>query len=121
MTLNEYQDAAMSTCMPSCANVSYMLLNLQGEVGEFSSKIAKAIRKGDAIIDCCHLRLLHANPTDRERFAEELMAECGDIFWELAGLCKVMGWSLEQVGASNLAKLASRKQRGVIDGNGDNR
>ena len=37
MELNEYQKRAMSTCMPSCENISYMLLNLVGEVGEFSS------------------------------------------------------------------------------------
>ena len=44
MKLNDYQKRAMSTCMPSCKNISYMLLNLVGEVGEFASKIAKAIR-----------------------------------------------------------------------------
>lgn len=50
MTLNEYQAKAMMTCMPSCHNLSYMLLNLVGEVGEFSSKIAKGIRKENLII-----------------------------------------------------------------------
>lgn len=30
MELNEYQKRAMSTCMPSCENISYMLLNLVG-------------------------------------------------------------------------------------------
>jgi hypothetical protein len=32
-----------------------------------------------------------------------------------------MGWSLEDVAQMNLDKLASRKERNVIDGNGDNR
>nr|CAI9751227.1 hypothetical protein WMHIBSEC_WMHIBSEC_CDS_0051 [Caudoviricetes sp.]CAI9751786.1 hypothetical protein AZFZUZMX_AZFZUZMX_CDS_0051 [Caudoviricetes sp.] len=32
-----------------------------------------------------------------------------------------MGWKLEDVAKLNLEKLASRQQRGVIDGNGDNR
>ena len=50
MELNEYQDRAMSTCMPSCNNISYMLLNLVAEVGEFSGKLAKAIRKGQVAI-----------------------------------------------------------------------
>ena len=49
MQLNEYQQAAMTTCMDSCENISYMLLNLVGEVGEFSSKVAKHIRKGNEI------------------------------------------------------------------------
>ena len=47
MELNVYQKKAMETCMPTCENISYMLLNLVGEVGEFSSKIAKGIRKGE--------------------------------------------------------------------------
>ena len=47
--------------------------------------------------------------------------ECGDIAWQLAGLCHVMGWSLEDVARENLGKLADRKARGVIDSNGDNR
>lgn len=41
----------MSTCMPSCDNISYMLLNLVGEVGEFASKLAKDIRKGNVKIE----------------------------------------------------------------------
>ena len=49
------------------------------------------------------------------------MLEAGDILCELAGLCSVMGWDLEKIAQMNLDKLASRKQRGVIDGNGDNR
>ena len=48
LTLNDYQERAMTTCMPTCENASYMLLNLVGEVGEFASKIAKHIRKGEA-------------------------------------------------------------------------
>ena len=40
----------MSTCMPSCNNISYMLLNLVAEVGEFSGKLAKAIRKENVSI-----------------------------------------------------------------------
>jgi NTP pyrophosphatase (non-canonical NTP hydrolase) len=52
---------------------------------------------------------------------DEYMAEAGDILWQLSGLCKVMGWGLEDVAKANLEKLASRKQRGVIDGEGDNR
>ena len=54
MQLNEYQEKAMQTCMPSCDNVSYMLLNLQAEVGELSGKIAKAIRKA---VSYTHLTL----------------------------------------------------------------
>ena len=47
--------------------------------------------------------------------------EAGDVLWQLAGLCSVMGWDLNEVARMNLDKLASRQQRGVIEGNGDNR
>lgn len=130
MELNEYQDRAMSTCMPSCNNISYMLLNLVAEVGEFSGKLAKAIRKGQVAIG-------GFSPTNQNKltipsgpqeldfdvlaFDKELQKEAGDILWQFAGVCSVMGWRLENVGVGNLEKLADREQRGVIDGDGDNR
>ena len=52
---------------------------------------------------------------------EELKKELGDILWQTAGFAYVMGWTLEEGAKGNLDKLASRKQRGVIDGEGDNR
>ena len=122
MTLNEYQEQAMSTCMKSCNNFAYMMLNLVGEVGEFSSKVAKAIRKEEKTIHnselCTHISALGRFDDD---FRAELKKEAGDILWQLAGLCRVMDWDLEDVAQGNLDKLASRKERGVIDGNGDNR
>lgn len=124
MKLNEYQEKAMATCMPSCDNFSYMMLNLVGEVGELASKVAKDIRKEFVCVgrNTMQNELIPMMPfdawMDRD---EELRKEAGDILWQLAGLCHAMGWSLEDVAEQNLEKLASRKQRGVIDGNGDNR
>lgn len=120
MTLEEYQKRAMATCLRTCNNFSYMMLNLVGEVGELASKVAKAIRKGDATISDGHLR----HPADRhidKDIEEAMQLEAGDILWQLAGLCSVMGWDMEAIARMNLEKLASRQQRGVIDGNGDNR
>lgn len=119
MSLNEYQEAAMTTCMPSCDNFSYMSLNLVGEVGELMSKVAKHIRKGK--IEIKDNRIASYPDTLTPAEVQDIKAEAGDILWQLSGLCKVMGWPLEEVAKENLAKLASRKQRGVIDGNGDNR
>ncbi len=120
LTLNEYQCLAMTTCMESCDNWAYMFLNLVGEVGELASKVAKHIRKEKAIIvdnrlcDGSDEMLSKSDIIDMRR-------ECGDIAWQLAGLCHVMGWTLEEVCRENLAKLADRQQRHVIDGSGDNR
>ena len=121
MELNVYQKKAMETCMPTCENISYMLLNLVGEVGEFSSKIAKGIRKGEMMITENALCLDSKQFTKEslERLNESLMAECGDILWELSGLCTIMGWDLEKVAEYNIKKLAERKKNGTIIGNGD--
>ena len=123
--LNDYQRAAMTTCTESSRNFSYMMLNLVGEVGEFASKVAKAIRKEKCTIEGNRLfvdgsyPLFQGSMTDDE--IEDLKREDGDCLWQLSGLCTVMGWSLEDVANDNLCKLASRKERGVIVGNGDNR
>ena len=127
LTLNEYQKQAMTTCMPSSENWSYMFLNLVGEVGEFASKVAKAIRKEKVAIgwwekgeEADESNLI---PTvsyfEWTELSEELKKEAGDVLWQLSGLCSVMGWSLEEIAQMNLDKLAARKAVGTIDGNGD--
>lgn len=121
MELNDYQERAMVTCMPTCNNASYMLLNMVGEVGEFASKIAKGIRKGEMMITENALCLDSKQFTKEslERLNESLMAEAGDILWQLSGLCTIIGWDLEKVAECNLKKLAERKKNGTIAGNGD--
>lgn len=126
LTLNEYQDRAMSTCMPESDNLFYMLANLIGEVGEFASKAGKHMRKGKLLITTTKRdeegKILHTqvwNVSDEERHL--MLSEIGDILWQTAGLAKVMGVTLEEVAEENLAKLASRKQRNVIAGEGDER
>lgn len=117
MELNEYQSNAMKTCMASSANFGYMFLNLVGEVGEFASKVAKHIRKGNAMIDSN--QFVHGDGRLSEEDMALLKAEAGDCLWQLSGLCKVMGWTLEEVAQQNLDKLAARQKVGTIDGNGD--
>ena len=127
LTLNEYQKRAMSTCMPSCNNVSYMLLNLIGEMGEFASKVAKAVRKEQLKIgwweegeEASENNLIPTGSFfEWDEMKEELKKELGDILWQTAGLAHVMGWTLEDVGLGNLDKLAKRKEAGTIVGDGD--
>ena len=122
MTLEEYQERAMTTCLPTSENFSYMALNLVGEVGELCSKVAKAIRKKQMEIKDNDLLMYsqgdYEAAWDREM---EMRKEAGDILWQLSGLCTVMGWNLEDIARQNLDKLADRKRRGQIDGSGDNR
>jgi NTP pyrophosphatase (non-canonical NTP hydrolase) len=127
LTLNEYQKRAMTTCMPSSENFGYMFLNLVGEVGEFASKVAKAIRKEKLAIgwkeESQEADENNLIPTcsyfDWKEMDEELKKEAGDILWQLAGVCTIMNWNLEEIGLGNLDKLAARKEAGTIDGNGD--
>ena len=127
MDFKEYQEKAMTTCLHVSANFSYMMLNLVAELGELAGKIGKAIRKeqmcigggNDKVNELCYAADL-ANEDVLEK-EQEMMKEAGDVLWQFSGLCTVMGWSLEEVAQMNLDKLASRKQRRVIDGNGDNR
>lgn len=127
MEMNEYQKMAMGTCMETSNNWSYMFLNLVGEVGEFASKVAKAIRKEKISVGWSE-KDSEANennliPTCNffqwKEMEEELKKEAGDILWQLSGVCSVMGWSLEEIAQMNLDKLAARKAAGTIDGNGD--
>lgn len=120
-TLNEYQRKAMSTCMDSCDNFAYMFIGMVGEVGEVASKVAKLIRKEKATIKFNDLVVdsNHCDLPDSEKLA--IIDECGDCLWFIAGLTKTLGFTLEEVAERNLAKLADRKKRGVIDGNGDHR
>lgn len=126
LTLNEYQNKAMSTCMPESDNLFCMLVNLVGEVGEFASKAGKHMCKGKLHITTTQRdeegKILHTqvwNVSDEERHL--MLSEIGDILWQTAGLAKVMGVTLEEVAEENLAKLALRKQRNVIAGDGDER
>lgn len=128
MELNEYQEKAMTTCTPSSRNFSYMILNLMGELGEFSGKVAKAIRKQQASIEGSELipfvpvnEFVSQNKKITDEEFCELQLEAGDILWQLSGLCKVMGWTLEEIAQKNIEKLADRKKRNVIIGEGDNR
>ena len=112
----------MTTCMDSSRNFAYMMNNLVAEVGEFAGKVAKAQRKGKIKFNengdlVCNFDSIE----EMREFWNELKKEAGDILWQHAGLCEVMDWDLETIGAENLQKLASRQRRGKIDGEGDNR
>lgn len=144
MELNEYQRQAMTTCMPSSNNFAYMFNNLLGEVGELVDKVNEHI--GDSGLACLSTLLagygttakkIRKEPenvmsrTELETYSPEIVREMrcdallhkelGDIAWQLNGVMTVLNLQSEYIHQQNLDKLASRQERGKIDGNGDNR
>lgn len=121
MELNDYQKAAMSTCLPESENVLYMLLGLQEEVGELAGKFSKAIRHGTIKFNGNQLEVSGMNEVEHGEWKEMVMKELGDCLWMLSGVASVLDQPLESIARLNLQKLASRKERKLIDGSGDNR
>ena len=52
---------------------------------------------------------------------EGLAKELGDVLWYIAAIARDIGYGLDTIAEMNLEKLADRKARGTIQGNGDNR
>lgn len=119
MTLNQYQEKAMTTCTESSRNYCYMAGNLSAEVGELQGKVHKAQRKEQLEFNHKGDIVWLGDLEDEMTFYEELMKEAGDVLWQLSGVCSVMGWRLEDVAQMNLEKLAARKKAGTIIGSGD--
>lgn len=86
------------------ADSLYAIINLGGEVGELYSLIAKAIRD-----------------QPKEDYEQNVKKELGDILWHIAAIADDFKLTLEEVAKENINKLASRKERNVISGAGDNR
>jgi NTP pyrophosphatase (non-canonical NTP hydrolase) len=57
--------------------------------------------------------------TDERRTS--LAAELGDVLWYVAQLATEAGLDLDEIAEDNLAKLLSRRERGVLQGSGDSR
>ena len=127
LTLNEYQQRAMTTCTESSNNCMYGFSGLNAEVGEINDKVAKAIRKEIVVIRDNNVgpdinAYDGALPNDSYReFHDGMKKELGDVMWFCAHIANQFGWTLEEVAQLNLDKLADRAKRGVIVGNGDNR
>ena len=69
------------------------------------------------VVDASDDDIRHVPLIDREDIAKEL----GDVLWYVAVLADYLDLSLDDIATANLAKLASRQERGVLGGNGDNR
>ena len=152
VTIKNYQELAMRTCLPSAKNWEYCYCLITSEIGEAFGKWGKKFRDGEF---------------DKDKLTDEL----GDVFWGVALGCELYGKSFEDLWSRscnldflpievktpdrffksglrlntlfvlsfaktfaeecdidpldclkrNIAKLAGRKERGTLTGNGDER
>ncbi len=116
MQLDDYQAQALTTAMyPGRGDgyLDYVSKKLAGECGEFLEKLGKQQRTAQTLT------------LNRSQFSGEQVAdlgkELGDILWYVAAAADELGLTLGEVAQANLDKLASRADRSVIDGAGDDR
>ena len=109
MELNNYQKNALTTAVYTSDEQKLIctVLGLNGEAGEVAEKIKKVWRDKQGIVD--------------EQDRKDVLKELGDVLWYVAVLADALGWTLEEVGQTNLEKLKSRFARGKIQGSGDDR
>lgn len=109
-SFDDYQEFTESTVVYSTRTeldaLTYCGLGLAGEAGETADKIKKILR-GDKPF----------NDEAREAIAFEL----GDVLYYLTRIGVTIGYNLEQIAHMNENKLTSRKERGMLKGDGDNR
>lgn len=113
MNVNDYQKQAITTAYVDPKHADTMMektiwaMGVAGEAGEVVEKWKKivAYKQGQITQDDLN----------------ELAKELGDVIWYIAVMAHSLGLSMEDIMQRNLDKLASRQQRGVIKGKGDNR
>jgi NTP pyrophosphatase (non-canonical NTP hydrolase) len=91
-------------CPTTLDRVVYCALGL-GEAGEAQGKLKKVLR-GDASL-----------AQSRQAILEEL----GDTLWYITMMAEELDSNLAEVMGINAAKLLSRKERGTLQGSGDDR
>jgi NTP pyrophosphatase (non-canonical NTP hydrolase) len=109
MLLSDYQARSRATAVypQAGSNLLYPSLGLCGEAGEVAEKVKKMIRDDGGVLS-------------GERRAA-LSKELGDVLWYVAQLATEAELDLGEIADANLAKLLSRRDRGVLTGSGDDR
>lgn len=116
MTPKEYQLFVQSTAIfPDDAGIVYTTLGMIGEAGEVSEKVKKMIRRQQTTRS--ETLIMHMTREQKE----DLIKEVGDVLWYATALLSEIGATLQDAIDKNVEKLSSRKERGVLEGNGDNR
>ena len=109
ITPDLYENLAGQTAIfPKDKALEYLALGMTSEAGEVAGKVKKLIRDGE----------------DVEGFEMKKLAiasEIGDVLWYCAMMAKEVGVPLNTIMQENLRKLHDRKERGTLQGSGDER
>ena len=89
-TFNEYQELSARTANPHDNELANYGLGIAGEAGEVADLVKKS--------------LFHGHKVDQENIKKEL----GDVLWYMTQLARLVGITLEDVAAANIAKLKER-------------
>jgi NTP pyrophosphatase (non-canonical NTP hydrolase) len=109
VNFNEYQQKALRTAFAKDNENEFyhLVLGLVGEAGEIAEKAKKIIRDEN---------------NDQSKIDTSMITkELGDVLWYIAVLANYLDIPLDDIAEKNIAKLASRLERGTLRGSGDNR
>jgi NTP pyrophosphatase (non-canonical NTP hydrolase) len=108
-TFDDYDAGTVGTWRGSPINdeLLYLAVCVNGEAGEFAEKVKKAYRDDNGVL------------TEHRR--EAILYELGDVLYYLTRTAIMLDSSLREVAQMNYNKLADRKARGVLGGEGDER
>ncbi len=95
--LDSYDQEVRRTAVEGLSTRDDLLLGAIGLCGE-SGEVAETVKK----------HVFHGTPLNRE----ELLEELGDVLWYLTHLTRVLGSSLDDIAAINVAKLRHRYPNG---------
>lgn len=129
LDFDAYQRSAHGTAeYPSEIGLYYAALGLAGEGGEIAAVLLDLLSAGLHVAkhtgEVANQVKKVARDDDGVLTAKRKMAvikELGGMFWYAAEIATLMGFCLADVPAVNLAQLYSRKERGTIKGDGDDR
>lgn len=107
-SINESLSTMSVEQVRSLLKVNYLSNGLTGESGEVASLVKKLMRDS-------------GGRTQDWEFVDKLAKELGDCLWYISELCNELGMSLEEIMELNIQKLQDRKDRGKLQGSGDNR
>lgn len=106
--ISKYLNVLTVGQLRSLLRVNYLSNGLAGEAGEAASLVKKLMRDG-------------GGRTQDWEFVDKMGKELGDCLWYISELCNELGMSLEEIMELNIEKLQDRKNRGKLQGSGDER